>query len=330
MKVLLTGANGFVGSHLLDRLRADGIPTVLLLRRRSNTRFIAQHLPHVEVHHGGLDDLPTLRKAVAGATHVLHCAGATKALRAGDLFAANQAGTRNLVQAVNETAESTTPVQRLVHLSSLAAGRAGTRAAPACEDDPSEPLSEYGRSKRAGEREVIAGCRREFVVLRPCAVYGPRDAEFLRLFKAARAHVLPVFGGGLQELSLVFAPDLAAAAVRALTGPGIAGRLLNVAGAEVVTAGELAAAIARALGGRMFRLSLPAGVLKLVCALASAGARLTGKATVLAHGKYRELTAPGWVCDTTRLQSAMGPLCQTRLADGLSATLAWYREHGWL
>lgn len=330
MKVLLTGANGFVGSHILDRLRADGIPTILLLRRTSNTRFIAQHLPHVEVHHGGLDDLPALRKAVAGATHVLHCAGATKALRAEDLFAANQAGTRNLVQAVDETAESTTPVQRLVHLSSLAAGRAGTRAAPACEDDPSEPLSEYGRSKRAGEREVIAGCRCEFAVLRPCAVYGPRDAEFLRLFKAARAHVLPVFGGGLQELSLVFAPDLAAAAVRALTGPGIAGRVLNVAGAEVVTAGELAAAIAQALGGRMFRPSLPAGVLRLVCALATAGARITRKATVLAHGKYRELTAPGWVCDTTRLQSAMGPLCPTRLADGLSATLAWYREHGWL
>ncbi len=327
MKILLTGATGFVGSHILDRLRAEGVPTLLLLRRSSDPRFIAEHLPHVEIRYGSLDDLPALREALVGATHVLHCAGATKAPSAEGLFAVNQIGTRNLVQAVNESA---TPVQRLVHLSSLAAGRFGTRAAPAREDDPSEPLSEYGRSKRAGERVVLTGCRCEFVVLRPCAVYGPRDAEFLRLFKAARAHVMPVFGGGRQELSLVFAPDLAATAVRALTGAGIAGRILNVACAEVVTAGELAATIARLLGGRMLRLSLPAGVLKLVCALAGAGARLTGKATVLAHGKYRELTAPGWVCDTTRLQSAMGPLCPTRLADGLPATLAWYRQHGWL
>ncbi len=327
MKVLLTGANGFVGSHILDRLRADGIPTVLLLRRSSDTRLIAGHLPHVEVRFGTLGDLPALREALTGATHVLHCAGATKALSVEGLFAVNQTGTRNLVQAVNE---SPTPVERVVHLSSLAAGRSGTRAAPAHEDDPPAPLSEYGRSKRAGEREVLTGCRCEFVILRPCAVYGPRDGEFLRLFKAVRAHFLPVFGGGRQELSLVFAPDLAATAVRALTGPGMAGRILNVAGAEIVGAGELAAAVARLMGGRMLRIKLPAGLWRAICAGASAWARITRRPTVLAHGKHCELTAPGWVCDTTRLQAAMGPLCGTRLAEGLSATLAWYRQQGWL
>ena len=327
MRVLLTGANGFVGSHILDRLRTDDLPAVLLLRPRADTRFIAAHLPRVEVRRGGLDDVPTLRAALAGVTHVIHCAGATKGLRRGDLFQTNQIGTRNLIQAVNDAGEQ---VQRVVYLSSLAAGRPGTRASPAREAEASAPVSAYGQSKRAGELEVTGGCRREFSILRPAGVYGPRDREFFRLFKAAVRGITPAFGGGRQELSLVFAPDLGEAVVRALSAPAAAGQTLNVACADVVTAGELALAIAATLRKRTFRLRLPSVVLSLFCLAAGAWATLTGHPTLLAHGKHRELTAPGWVGDTARLQAVLGPVCRTRLKDGLDATLGWYRENGWI
>jgi len=327
MKVLLTGANGFVGSHILDRLIAAGVPAVLWLRPRSETGFIAGHLPAVEVRRGTLNDAATLQAALAGVTEVIHCAGATRGLRREELFAANQAGTRKLVQAVNDAGGQ---VRRFLYLSSLAAGRPGTRVSPAREDDPPAPRSVYGESKRAGELEVANLCRVPFTILRPGGVYGPRDREFLRLFKAAQIGFSPLFGGGRQELSLVFAPDLADVVVRVLDTPSAAQRTLNVAGDEVVTARELALQVASTLRKGTFRLWLPRAALNLVCLGAATWANLTRRPTILAHGKQGELTAPGWVADVTGLRTVLGGVCPTRIEDGLEATRRWYAGNGWL
>ncbi len=327
MKVLLTGANGFVGSHVLDRLLEERIPARVLLRRRADTSFIHPHLSRVEVCHGGFEDPAGLEVALAGVTHVVHCAGATKALTREGLFHMNQRGTRNLVEAIN-TAGSR--MQRLVHLSSLAAGGAGTRAAPAREMDEARPLSAYGESKLAGEQEVLRGCRCEFTILRPGGVYGPRDREFLRIFRAAAAGITPLFGGGRQELRLVFAPDLAEVIVRAIRVDGAVGAVVNVAADEVVTTAELVRSIAAAIPRRAMPLPLPMPLLNLVCSTAGFCSILTRKPTLLAWGKYRELAAPGWVADTERLHAIFGEACRTGLKEGLLVTRDWFREHGWL
>lgn len=326
MKMLLTGASGFVGSHILDRLHAAGVAVRLLLRERSDPSFIQPHLARAEIVRGGLDDLPALRRAVAGATHVVHCAGATKALQPAGLYAANQTGTRNLVQAVNEAGHC----RRLILLSSLAVSGPATRQQPAREDSPTRPVSEYGRSKLAAEQEVLDGCRCDFVILRLAAVYGPRDREFLPLFRAVRRGLRPLFGGGRQELSLVFAADAAEVVWRALTAPQPAAPVVNVAGPEPVTAATLADEIARAANRRTRRLRLPLAVLPVVCWLAAGWARLSGRATILAHGKHRELTAPGWVADRSRLAEWLGSVCGTKLPEGLAVTWRWYREAGWV
>ena len=114
---------------------------------------------------------------------------------------------------------------------------------PAREEDPPQPVSEYGKSKLAGELEVRNHCRAEHVILRPPAVYGPRDAEFLRLFRAVKHHLLPRMSGA-QALSLVFVKDLAEAVVTCLTHPAAAGKTYFVAGREVVTARRMAEEIA--------------------------------------------------------------------------------------
>jgi nucleoside-diphosphate-sugar epimerase len=264
---------------------------------------------------------------VGGVTHVLHCAGATKALTPEGLLAVNEAGTRHVVDAVNAHPGG---VARLVVLSSLAAAGPGTREQPRREDDPPEPVSQYGRSKLAGEQAVQTACRTEYVLLRPTGVYGPRDLEFLRLFKAARAGVTPLFGGGRQQLSLVFAPDLAEVAVRSLTSPLPPRPAVNIAAPEIVTSGELARAVAEVCGARSVTVPIPLSALSVICALASGWARLSGRATILAHGKDRELKAAGWVADLARLEAWLGPVCRTPLATGLAATFAWYRKAGWL
>lgn len=327
MNVLLTGASGFVGSHVLDTLLARNIPTTILLRSTSSRRFIEPRLREVEIRAGSLSDAESLQRALDRVTHVIHCAGCTKALRVADYYHFNQTGTRNLVQAVNERADH---VERLVHLSSLSAAGPVLPDRPARESDPLKPVSEYGRSKLAAELEVRERCRAQFVILRPPGVYGPRDGDFLRLFKAVKARVLPEFGGGRQPLSLVFVRDLAEAVVGCLSHPTAGGRTYFVASPEMVTARQLGREVAAQLGVSPLVLPLPNAALWLLCALGGLASRLSRRPGILSLPKYPELCAPGWRCDPSALRRELGIECRTTLKPGLGETLAWYRMEGWL
>jgi len=327
MKVLLTGANGFVGSHVLDRLRARGITTAVLLRPAGNKRFIEAHLPHLEVRTGSVGDPQSLGAAMQDVTHVVHCAGCTRALRVSEFHEVNQVGTRHVVEAVNQQQGR---IQRLVHISSLAAGGPATADKPARENDPPNPVSEYGKSKLAGEQEVRGACQPEYVILRPSAVYGPRDAAFLPLFKAVKAHILPRLGSGRLALSLVFVKDLAEAVVTCLTHPAVPGKAFYVASPEVTSAPALAGEIAAQMKAWTLPLPLPTAALWPLCVLQEAVSRLTRKPSVLSRQKYAELRAPGWVCSPERLRQELGFVCATTLKNGITATLAWYRQQGWL
>ncbi len=327
MKVLVTGGNGFVGSHIVDALAAQSIPVVLLLRKNSNTRFIEPRLGQVEVRTGSVNDAASLQAAVHGVSHVVHGAGLTKAIRVPEFFEVNQAGTRRLVEAVNEQRSA---IERFVYVSSLAAAGPSSPGRPARESEAPHPVSEYGRSKLAGEREVTEHCAVSYTVLRPPSVYGPRDAEFLRLFKAARAHVLASFGGGRQELSFVFVEDFARAVVAALSHPAADRQTFFVAGDEVAAAGRFARMIASEMKTWTVPVALPNAALWLACGFEEWRARLSGRANVLSRQKYPELSAPAWTCDPTRLRDLLDVTCPTPLQAGIRRTLAWYREHQWL
>ena len=327
MKVLLTGANGFVGSHILDRLLAQQVAVVVLLRPSSDRKFISAQIAKAEVRTGGIDQPASLDAALEGVTHVIHCAGATKALSAAGFFAVNQIGTRNLVEAVNRRGSQ---IQRLVHISSLAAAGPATSDKPKHETDAPVPVSDYGRSKLAAEGEVSSRCKCEWTIIRPPAVYGPRDAEFLRLFKAVKSHVLPRFGGGRQQLTLVYVEDLAAAIVAALRHTNAIREVFFAGSPEVVTAVELAECIATESGAWTIPLPLPNAVLWLACQWAELVSRLTKKANVLNAQKWAELKAPGWVCDVTRFRGEVGYECRTSLREGVVKTRDWYRARGWL
>lgn len=327
MKVLLTGANGFVGSHVLDGLRARGIPAVVLLRPASRRQFLEHHQPPVEVRTGSLDDAASLREALREVTHVIHCAGAVKALRPAEFHEVNQLGTRRLVEAIHAGGDR---IVRLVHVSSLAAAGPTSPDRPLRESDLPCPISEYGRSKLAAEQEVRERCKVPFVILRPPAVYGPRDGEFLRLFKAVRAHLRPNIGGGRQALSLVFVKDLAEAVLAALTHPAAPGQTFFVASHQTVTVRELVRAVAETMQTWTVPLPLPGALLWPICLWADLVAHCTKRATVLGRQKYPELRAAAWLCDPTKLRQELGFECATDLKAGLAATLAWYRQERWL
>jgi nucleoside-diphosphate-sugar epimerase len=326
LKVLVTGATGFVGSHILDTLRAQNVPAIYLVRPTSDKRFVGSHLATIETRTGSILEPGTLAQALEGVTHVIHCAGCTKASRYAEYYEVNQGGTRNLVEAINRRSAS---IQRLVHISSLAVTGPATEQNPAREDSPPRPISDYGKSKLAGENEVREHCRAPFTILRPPAVYGPRDTAFLPMYRSVKNHVLPR-PSKHQALSLVFAKDLATAAVACLEKEIAENKTYFVASRQVVSAAAIVDEISRQMKTWTIPFPLPSALLWFVCLGQEIFSRISGRATLMNLQKFAELRASGWVCDPSLLEQEVGAQCATELESGIAATLSWYRRELWV
>jgi nucleoside-diphosphate-sugar epimerase len=190
-------------------------------------------------------------------------------------------------------------------------------------------VSEYGQSKLAGEVELRQHCKVAFTILRPPAVYGPRDSEFLGLFKAVNSHLLPRPGVD-QALSLVFVKDLAEATVGCLENPAAVGKTYFVAAREIASGRLIAEKIAARMQHWTLPCPLPVSVLWLFCLGQTIGSRVTGRPSLLNLQKFPEVRAAGWVCDPSRFETEIGYQCRTTLNSGITETLSWYRQNRWL
>jgi len=323
VKIFVTGGTGFIGTHVVPALQARG-HTVVCLARDPRKLAAAFDAPGPTAVAGDLDDAAALARGVAGADVVVHLAGLTAARSRTELFAVNAGGTR----ALTHTAVAAGTVRRFVYVSSLAAaGPVRDGVVPTGPEIPA-PLSDYGRSKLAGEAPV-RGLPFAWAILRPPAVYGPRDRELLRLFTIAKRGLAPTFGDGSQRLSLIFAADLAAAIVGCVEGEP-APAVYYPAHREVTTSRSLVAAIGAALGTRPRTLAIPRAVVRPMLWLTGTAARLAGRATLLSADKANELLADAWVCSPTALEHAISWRAETDLTAGLRTTAAWYRAAGWL
>jgi len=177
---------------------------------------------------------------------------------------------------------------------------------------------------------VLKHCQVPFTILRPPAVYGLRDEAFLPLFKTVRRHLLLKFSGGAKAFSVVFVKDLAEGVLACLTHRAAVGRTYFIASPEIPTDQGFNREIARQLKVWTLPLWLPVPALWPICALVERSCRLMNKPSFLNRQKYRDLRAPGWVCDASRLRAETGFVAGTSLADGIGETIAWYRENKWL
>jgi nucleoside-diphosphate-sugar epimerase len=161
-------------------------------------------------------------------------------------------------------------------------------------------------------------------------VYGPGDREILKVFKIARLGVAPVFGGGKQELSLVYGPDLGEALAAAGHAPATSGKVYYPCHPEILTSGEMLQAIGRAMGKKVTILPLPSAIARSMLAVTAAGARITGKATLLTPDKANEFFAPAWTASPEPLSRDSGWHAEHDLAAGAARTLEWYRAEQWM
>ncbi len=324
MRVLVTGGTGFVGSHLVAELLERGHSVLCLVRDPEKAKRVLG-ASRAELVSGDLRDAAALRTACAGVDAVAHLAGLIAARNRDEFFQVNAEGTR----ALGEAAVGAGRVRRFVLVSSLTAAGPAARGAQLTADGAG-PVSNYGHSKRAGE-DALRRLGLEWTILRPPAVYGPRDLEFLRLFRMARLGFAPVFGDGAQELSLVYVADLVEAIATCLE-VGAPGAVLYPAHEEVTTARELALAICAAAAPERapHLVRVPTSALGPILAITGFAARLSGRATLLSPDKRAELLAEAWTCSPAPLTARTGWRARTPLRDGLLRTANWYRSAGWL
>jgi nucleoside-diphosphate-sugar epimerase len=311
-----------VGSHLVEALLRRGW-AIAALARSGPGRHALEGLG-CRVVEGDLHDAAALSDLVAGARLVFHVAGLVAARSEAEFRRVNAEGSATLAHAA-----SAARVGRLIHVSSLAATGPTVPGRPLDEHAAPRPLTAYGRSKLQGE-DAVRRSGVPFTIVRPPVVYGPRDRQLLRVFRLVRCGILPVLPNDAQELSLVYAGDLADALTAAATSAACEGRTYHAVHPEIVTQRQLGEAIARAVGRRVLPVRIPALAVRAVLGLTGGVARLLGRSTLLSAEKARELLAPAWTARGDSLSRDAGWSAATALDRGLATTARWYREAGWL
>jgi len=321
-RVLVTGGTGFVGSHVVDALLESGFQPRCLVRATSNLRWLEGkpvELAQTDLRSGHLEPV------VDGIDAVIHCAGLTRGSRE-SLMSANREGTRALVEACLSTGRRI----RFVLCSSQAAAGPGTPGRPRQESDPATPTSNYGASKLAAEAAVLGSARDlDAVVLRPVAVYGPRDEDTLTFFRLAARGIIVAPGLRRRLLQLVHVSDLASALLKALDVPEQSGRVYFIAHPEVVDWDGLGAALREAIGRNAVVVHIPSGVLRMagaVAGLVSAGSspgRLDAR-------KAADMSERAWTCNVDRALAELDWSPAYDVGAGFRDSVDWYRQEGWL
>jgi len=327
VKVLVTGASGFLGSHLAQHLAGQRHTVRVLLRRTSNREFL-RDFEH-EVALGDVTDAASLPPAVEGVEAVVHAAGLVKARTEAEFAAVNAGGTENLLRVI----EAANPdLRRFVHISSLAAHGPSPDGSPRPVAAPASPVSAYGRTKLAGEELIrSSGIASRSVIIRPPVIYGPRDPALVPFFQLARFRVAPLLMGGQNRISIVYVADIVHAVHLAVTSEAdVGGKIYCPEDGAVHTWRDLLSAVEGSVGRRAVRLSCPRITFEGAALASEAFGFLARRAVSLTRDKVREMAQSAWVCSSQDLRRDLGwePLVDIRA--GASKTGAWYREHHWI
>ncbi len=324
MAVLVTGANGFVGSHLVDELLRQGHEVRALVRKSSKLRFL--DTDRVEIHHGELAQGEIPEAALHGVDRVFHVAAVLKAARRETFRRVNVDATLTLYRRFAQFA----PAQgRFIFVSSLAAMGAGGEGRVYREEDRPHPHSLYGRSKLEAEVALRALSGPALTVIRPPAVYGPRDAATLPLFALAARGFAFCVGSGERLLSLIHVQDLVTGMVAASQHEGGIGTYFLSDGTPHSWT-EIGAALTGAAGRRVFVLTLPDWLVRTAGAVNDAAHSLLGRQAMFGREKARDFCARSYSCSSEAAAARFAYRPQVELAEGMRATMDWYREAGWL
>jgi nucleoside-diphosphate-sugar epimerase len=330
--ILVTGATGFLGQHLVRSLRQRGLPVRALVRPRARSgdpMLHALETQGVQIIYGDLNDQSAMRTALCDVRGVFHLAGRLFApgIAEAEYKRIHIEGTRNLIASCAEA--SSPPL--IVHCSTTGVlGPTGT--VPADEDAALRPSNSYERTKAIGEQLALALARQHglaLVVARPALVYGPGDLHLLGWFRSIRRGYYRVIGSGHNMLHPIYIDDLIDGLLRCAETPAASGRVYHLVGDHPLPIRELGAEIARALGRRPARMPLPLPLARGAAALLEALPGISPERLPLTQSRITFMTESRAYCGA-RAARELGFVPQVPLAEGLRRTVAWYHSEGLL
>ena len=329
MKILVTGASGFIGSHLAETLLQSGHDVWCAVRKTTSRQYLQdQRLNFIELN---LSSKQQMTDALQPHRFdaVVHAAGATKCLKKEDFFRINTDGTRNLVEVIEQQyAEGSMP--RFVFVSSLSV----------VNSIPEEKLGEptmYGESKFRAE-QIVRASRLPYVILRPTGVYGPREKDYFLMVQSIKQHTDFAAGYSPQIITFVYVSDVVQAIMKAMTQPAenVCGHTFALSDGEEYTSeafSDLIISSLEKIEGRrpwVLRLKAPLFILRAVCALGEVYIRLTGKLIALNNDKYNILSQRDWRCDISDSRRLLGYDPKVKLEEGVMNSVKWYKENKWI
>lgn len=326
-KVLITGASGFVGYHLIEAALERGLEVYASVRSSSKI----EHLKDLPIHftYTNLSDENALQKEFEEKQYdyIVHAAGATKARNEVEYNYANAEITQKLGAAA---IQAKLPLKKFVFISSLAALGPSFNSEPIDEEKHKpQPVTLYGKSKLLAEQYLEAMTSLPAIVLRPTAVYGPRERDIFIVLKMIAGGFEPYIGKTDQQLSFVYVKDLARITVEALLS-GVKGKAYNVSDGQSYNRYALADFTKTLLEKRTLKFHIPKGIVHVMALLQEFMGRITGVAPALNRNKLAELTAPNWACSIDSIRQDLLYTPQYDLRKGLAETLKWYNDNNWL
>jgi nucleoside-diphosphate-sugar epimerase len=319
----VTGATGFIGSHLVEALLQKGVQVRCLLRKAGDLKWL-KDLP-VEITLGDCIDKASLREAVKGVDQVFHLAGITKAVKEKAFFEINAFGTENLILAC---CQHNPHIQKFLYLSSQAAAGPCQNGNKKRESDPCEPVSPYGQSKRLGEELALAHSQElPLVILRPPGVYGPRDKDFYALFKWVSRRINPCFSG---QVSLCYVQDVVQAILLAAESRTISGEIFFVSDGTDYHMEEIGDALAQTIGVTPLSIPIPKWFIFGVASFSEYLSFISGRPPLISRGMAEQMIQEDWTCDITKAKTLLGFQPQFQLLQGARLTFHWYRKQKWL
>jgi len=326
MKALITGSNGFIGSHLLERLFNHNYHIKCLVRNTSDLKWI-KDLP-VEFVYGDVCDFNSLLPIVLDVDYIYHLGGVLRAYRDNEIFRVNSEGTKNLLKACRQKNPN---LMRFIYVSSQAAAGPSVDGTPLTENDPPNPISSYGKSKQLAEQAVM-----EFqkffpvTIIRPPVVYGPRDDDILEVFKYIKFGIKPLIGNQEKIVSLIHVQDLVRGIHTAAEHFNAENELFFIANKEGYSWIEVEDTIAHVMDKKAIKIRFPDFVLDVAAILSEQVATIFKSTAIINRDKAAEMKQSYWLVDASKAEQKLGFVSEIPLEKGLKETYNWYCIQGWL
>jgi dihydroflavonol-4-reductase len=322
MRALVTGSNGFIGSHLVEYLLSKNYDVSCFVRRTSNLQWLKGL--DVKFAYGDCSKKETLYDAVRNQDYVFHLAGKIKATDWDTYYRANYLGTKNIIETC---AEVNPDLKRFIYVSSISAAGPSVRGRLKKEDEECRPINEYGKTKLLGEEAVKSYAGKiSYVIIRPPNVLGPRQEDLYSILRIIKRRIKPLLGNGDKQLSICFVQDLVRGIEMAATRENTVGKIYYITDGKTYSWLNIADVIVKELGVAGFFISIPYPILIIMTVMMGLFAKLRGKKTFFSGKQVKQIRETYLTYDGSKAARDFGFRASIDLETGIRDTIAWYRQ----